>query len=122
MVGNDQVDEPWLDEALTQYATLLYFEDQYGAAGDDGLPRRRCKAAGNAATARRSPSACQSRPTARAASIAGTYGAIVYGRGPLFFEALREEMGQEAFDAFLRDYVQSHRWGIATTEEPARPG
>jgi aminopeptidase N len=46
----------------------------------------------------------------------GTYGSIVYGRGPLFFEALRDEMGHEAFDAFLRDYYQSHRWGIATTE------
>ena len=48
--------------------------------------------------------------------FAGAYGAIVYGRGPLFFEALRDEMGQATFDAFLRDYVQENRWGIATTE------
>jgi len=25
-------------------------------------------------------------------------------------------MGREAFDAFLRDYYQSHLWGIGTTE------
>ncbi len=30
MVGSDQVDEPWLDEALTQYTTLLYHEFLYG--------------------------------------------------------------------------------------------
>ena len=46
----------------------------------------------------------------------GSYGAIVYGRGPLFFEALQEKMGKDAFDAFLRDYVQANQWGIATTE------
>ena len=44
------------------------------------------------------------------------YGAIVYGRGPLFVAALAEKMGQEAFDQFLRDYYETHKWQIATTE------
>ena len=44
----------------------------------------------------------------------GEYGAIVYGRGPLFIEALAEEMGQEAFDTFLRDYATSYKWEIGT--------
>jgi aminopeptidase N len=42
------------------------------------------------------------------------YSAIIYGRGPLFFEALREKMGEEDFDAFMKDYVASNSWGIAT--------
>ncbi len=29
-VGNDQVDEPWLDEAVVQYITSLYYLDHYG--------------------------------------------------------------------------------------------
>jgi len=29
LVGNDQVDEPWLDEAFAQYATYLYYLDRY---------------------------------------------------------------------------------------------
>ena len=28
--------------------------------------------------------------------------------------ALAGEMGQEVFDEFLRDYYQSHKWGIGT--------
>ena len=44
------------------------------------------------------------------------YGAIVYGRGPIFVATLEEEMGEETFDAFLRDYYQSHQWGIGTEE------
>ncbi|MCG4735065.1 M1 family peptidase, partial [Casaltella massiliensis] len=30
VVGNDEVNEPWLDEALTEYSTVLYFEKKYG--------------------------------------------------------------------------------------------
>lgn len=30
MVGNDEVKEPWLDEAVTEYSTILYFEKHYG--------------------------------------------------------------------------------------------
>lgn len=29
-VGNNQIDEPWLDEGLTQYSVALYFENKYG--------------------------------------------------------------------------------------------
>jgi aminopeptidase N len=34
----------------------------------------------------------------------------------LFFVALRERMGSETFDAFLREYTESLAWGIATPE------
>ena len=26
VIGNDEISEPWLDEALTEYSTILYFE------------------------------------------------------------------------------------------------
>ena len=42
------------------------------------------------------------------------YGPIVYGRGPLFFAALEEKLGEDEFDAFLRAYMDEYRWGIAT--------
>ena len=44
------------------------------------------------------------------------YSAIVYGRGPLFFVALREKMGVQAFNAFLKDYTETLSWNIATPE------
>ena len=42
------------------------------------------------------------------------YGAIVYGRGPLFIEELANRMGQDTLDAFVRGYYANHKWGIAT--------
>lgn len=115
VVGNDQVDEPWLDEALTQYATLLYFGDQYGASGQQGF-RESLQGRWERSDGEKIPVGLPVAAYSEGGEYAGTYGSIVYGRGPLFFEALRDQMGQETFDEFLVDYVQTHRWEIATTE------
>ena len=45
------------------------------------------------------------------------YVAIVYGRGPFFLLALRDQMGQETFDRFLADYTLRYEWSIATTND-----
>jgi hypothetical protein len=108
-VGNDQLDEPWLDEALAQYVVGLYFTDIYGEGGDqawfDALDSRwdRVERA--------------NIPIGLPVSeyTAEEYGAIVYGRGPLFVAAVAEELGQTAFNEFLRDYYKSHEWGIGTS-------
>jgi len=111
LVGNDQVNEPWLDESLVQYLTLLYFQDAYGEPGwsgfSDSLYDRWDRV-----------SRAQIPIGMPVASYTETeYGAIVYGRGPIFFMALAEAMGDSAFQAFLRDYYQTYRWGIATTAD-----
>jgi hypothetical protein len=110
VVGNDQVDEPWLDEAVVQYIVGLYFADTYGAEGQQGWQEalyQRWDRVGQADIPIGMPAG---RYEGR------EYGAIVYGRGPLFIAALAEEIGQDTFDEFLREYYQSHRWGIGTGE------
>lgn len=107
-VGNDQHNEPWLDEAVDQYVTGLYFLDQYGQAGqtsyrDSWLSRwERVKR--------------EAIPIGQPASSyqGKEYSAIIYGRGPLFIEALAQKLGQATFDQFLRDYYSSTKWGIGT--------
>jgi aminopeptidase N len=110
-VGNDQANEPWLDEAVTQYVTGLAFLDRYGSAGWQGYVdswKARWARVDNADLPIGLPAGdYQGRE----------YSAIVYGRGPLFLQALAEEMGQSTFDAFLSDYVQQNEWGIATSSE-----
>jgi aminopeptidase N len=110
VVGNDQVDEPWLDEALVQYVTSLYYLDTYGegAARDfRGGWDWRWDRVNRAETPIGLPSAAYAEDE---------YSPIVYGRGPYFIMALAEEMGQEAFDNFLRDYYEAHKWGIGTDD------
>jgi len=113
LVGNDQVDEPWLDEGLTQFATLLYYQDQHGPAGAQGF-RASLEGRWEHSDGAQIPLGLPVAAYGEDGQYPGTYGSIIYGRGALFFEALADAMGQETFDAFLADYVQTHRWGIAT--------
>ncbi len=111
LVGNDQLDDPWLDESLTQFATLQYFTDAYGQAGNQGYRQDlegRWDSIGRAEIPVGLPVKDYTDPE---------YSGIVYGRGGLFFEALRDEMGSENFDAFMKDYVKTNSWDIATPEK-----
>ena len=104
-VGNDQVDEPWLDEALVQYVTSLYYDDIYGESAARNF-RGGWDWRWNRVNRMEIPIGLPSR-----AYAVEEYNPIVYGRGPYFIAALAEEMGQEAFDDFLRDYYKTHKWG-----------
>lgn len=110
IVGNDQLEEPWLDEALAQYVTGLYYLDIYGRAAAESYQESwsdRLDTANNANTPIGLPVSTYE---------GAAYSAIVYGRGPLFVQALASEMGQATFDTFLQDYVVQNQWEIATTQ------
>lgn len=111
LVGSDQLDEPWMDEALANYCAYIYFqhtasaekaqqikkiafEDAYRELQQDHLDR----AIGGPVAGFHSQS---------------DYVAVVYGKGPLFFDAVRERLGDEAFFAGLRLYLERHRYGVA---------
>ncbi len=111
VVGNDQMDEPWLDEALTQYVTGLYFLDVHGESEAEQYRGNMWYGYWGGVDQAEIPIGLT------ADAYAGNeYGPIVYGRGPIFVTALADEMGPETFDAFLRDYYTSNQWGISTSE------
>jgi len=113
MVGSDQVDEPWLDEALTNYSTLLYIEDIHGQreaqsilAGYFEDPYQQVVEEGRDAVV--------AQPVA--AFSEEDYAPIVYGKGPLFFHAMRQEVGDETYFAIMKEYLRQHKYKIATPE------
>ncbi|HZY45157.1 MAG TPA: M1 family metallopeptidase [Anaerolineae bacterium] len=114
LVGNDQLDDPWLDESLTQFTTALYFYDQYGQSGLDGdvnqdLVRRHDRVKGTDEDKR------ADLPVA--AYTGRQYSAIVYGKAPLFFYALWQKMGDEKYNAFMQNYFQANRYGVAKVDD-----
>jgi len=110
LVGNDQLDEPWLDESLTQFVTMEYYGNQYGSSVAEGFAR--------ALRYRWSGVDFAEIPIGQPVEAyeGNAYSAIIYGRGAFFFEALRDEIGEEEFNAFMKDYVVSNSWGIGTGE------
>jgi hypothetical protein len=113
LVGNDQVDEPWLDEALTQYSTLIYFEEVHGKGVADSI-RKDYFEGGYQQTVEEGRDAVVAQPVA--AFSPEDYGPIVYVKGPLFFHALRQQVGYDTYIEIMRRYLEQHKYGIATPE------
>jgi hypothetical protein len=117
LVGNDVFDEPWLDEALATYSSMLYFEATPGGARPRDfleLWRNRWQQlrdeGGDEPVVK--PLSYFEQPEKQKA-----YGAVVYRKGALFFDALRKEIGDEAFFGALRKFYAQKRYGIATTQD-----
>jgi aminopeptidase N len=111
VVGNDQINNPWLDEALAQYSTYLYYRERYGETGAKGFT--------DAMKERWARVDYADKPVGLpVADYEGReYGAIVYGRGPLFLLALRDQIGEAKMKEFLRRYYTERSWDIATPAE-----
>lgn len=108
LIGNDQVREPWLDEAAATYAEALYYERAFGTGrATSFLSQLR-------AVLRSHPDPAQ--PIGLAVGDYDTvrdYSLFVYFKGALFFDALRQRLGEDTFRAFLASYDEAFRYAIA---------
>jgi hypothetical protein len=106
-VGNDQAQQPWLDESLATYSEMVYYEnlhpnlvgewwtyriDFYKPQGFVDIPIYDGQGF---------------RPYTNAA----------YFQGAHFLDKLRERIGDEAFFAFLQDYRAQEQGKIATAND-----
>jgi len=106
-VGNDQAEQPWLDESLATYSERVYYEnihpdligwwwayriDFYKPQGFVDIPIYDGQGF---------------RPYTNSA----------YFQGAHFLEELRERIGDEAFFAFLQDYLAQSRGKIVTSND-----
>ena len=111
VVGNDQQNQPWVDESLTQFVTYLNFaisdQDQFA----DGLVSN-WEARLDRVENQKIPIGL---PADRYEGF--EYSGIVYGRGPLFFQALEKELGRDTVIAAIRRYFQENQWRNADGED-----
>ncbi len=113
LVGNDQTRHPWLDEALAQYSTALYYGGLYSpdTQADTLLEYRN--------TWQEYLSRHADRPIGGAVTdySGDDYFFFVYQKGPLFFATLADTYGEEALLAALSDYFQTYRYDIVTPDD-----
>ncbi len=110
IIGNDQREEPWIDESLAQYLIWLYYIEMYGPSNAEGIY--------SSFTDRWGETGRKEIPIGRK-TIEYTpkeYSSIIYGRGPIFIRTLSKVMETERFEGFLRDLTAVYRWKIVTGE------
>jgi hypothetical protein len=107
VVGSDAHRQPWLDEGLTNWSAALFVDETAGAEAGAlardlfiGFPYRMLLITGDERL---------DQPVD--AFNQNGYGAVVYGKGALMYDVLRQELGDEVFFDFLRRYYAEHRYG-----------
>lgn len=113
-VGNDQVNHPWQDESLTQYTSLIYFQDHYGSAIAQNIMDNYFTKQYQVAKDKYGD-----RPAGLPVSSydEDAYGAFIYAKGPLFFQAVRDQIGDAAFFQALQTYYQQFKFRIAQPQD-----
>ena len=117
IVGNDEVNEPWLDEALTEYSTVLYYENKYGKETKDRVYKNMI--------AKYYYAYENSQPKKEMIVYRGIkefqdsleYQMLVYYKGAMFMENLRKELGDDVFFKAMRVYFDKYKYKNATTED-----
>lgn len=107
LVGNDQALEPWLDEALSTFSEIYFYEQAYPDLVDWWWENR---------IAFHNPQGWVDS-TIYEPSGFYPYRDAVYLRGAMFLGDLRQVMGDEAFLAFLRDYLEQNRSHLASGDD-----
>ena len=115
LVGSDPQRHAWLDEGLAEYSAVLYFEQVHG-------PDAAQMQIGQGLTLPYATMLVTSGDQivdqpASAFPDDATYFATTYRKAALGFEAMHQEIGHDAFFAALRDYAETHRFGIATPQD-----
>ena len=115
LVGNDEINEPWLDEALTEYSTILYYENIYGKKMGRQVyeeiilnPYRIFELEYG------------QRPILRSLrdfSSWREYSAIVYSRGAIMLKELERRMGKGKLQQAMIYYLKQNQYKNATTED-----
>lgn len=118
-VGSDAIGLPWLDESLTSYCEVLYYRWLEGeASAQESL----AELADNYSSARADgvPDVVVEQPVS-AFTSADQYTAVVYGKGPFFFNELWKSLGPAAFEKSLSKYYRKNVFLNATTEDLLAP-
>lgn len=111
---NDPVNYPWMDEGISEYASKLYYQAIRGRSYAESLQARRWQAVIDLLTARGSD-APLNQPVA-VYDDGAQYESVVYGKGALFYDAIRQALGERQFEAFLKSYQKNYRFQIVTPE------
>ncbi|MGV9625011.1 M1 family aminopeptidase [Streptomyces sp. NPDC003487] len=103
IVGDDEYNSPWLDEAFTDYATDL-------ALGKTGS---NCWSGVSWASSAEKITNSMAYWDAHSSR----YSTVVYGYGKCALHDLRRVLGDTAMAKLLKDYAAAHWYGVSTTAE-----
>lgn len=116
LVGNNQVKEAWLDEALTNYSETIYQEEIYGKQIGKVYFYQNVLMAYEHGKMYLEGDQIVNKSLDKFSNW-NDYSILVYAKGSIFVDRLRKEVGEEDFNKILKSYFKEFKYKNAKTED-----
>lgn len=114
IIGNDQVNHPWLDESLTSYSEYIYAREVYDEEREKDA-RTSDRDAYNYYRGSGAPDLKLNLPVL--AYQDNNYGMIIYVKGPLFYAELEQMLGTDRFLDAVQTYFERHKYTVVESQD-----
>src|SRR5450432_695490 len=115
IIGNNQVELPWLDESLASYSEIVYTREVYQS---DEKRQAYIKIFQDRYLQYVTEKGSDLALDLPVVGYDGEgYGAIVYGKGPLFYIRLEQDLGIPTVYRALHTYFNRYKYAVATTDD-----
>ncbi len=115
VVGNDQIDEAWLDESLASYSEVIYQLENYGEEAAVEYQKTE-----NEDKYFRAEDSLNDKTVLKPLEEFDAwhdYGTLVYTKGAIFLDDMKNKYGKETFYKILKTYYNRYKFKNATTED-----
>lgn len=116
VVGNDQIDEAWLDESIVTYSESIFAEQKYGKKAGKEYFKNNIENNYNGVKTQYEFDDVVVKSLDQFENW-GDYGSLVYNKGAMFLNEIRNKYGDEIFFNILQQYYDRFRFKSATTED-----
>lgn len=120
-VGNDEVKHAWLDEGLTEYSTMMFYEKNtegykytFNGKRADALTAYTLYCETYKDNGRGDTSMTRS---VNEYANETEYSYMTYVKGALMLDDVRNSIGSAAFETALKNYYKDHKFGIARPQD-----
>jgi hypothetical protein len=115
VVGNDEIDEAWLDESLTTYGEVIYAMEVFGEEAGQEYEKVYNEAEYHEAAATIKDETML-KPLDQFEGW-DDYGPLIYNRGSMFMNEIYEKYGKDKLYTIFAEYYDQYRFKNATTED-----
>ncbi|NLW23334.1 MAG: M1 family metallopeptidase [Tissierellia bacterium] len=116
VVGNDQIDEAWLDEALATYSEVIYMINRYGEKEGEAYYNYTCKLPYEYVEEDLVGDGVVNKSLYEFNDWQD-YGLLVYIKGAIFINQIKDDFGLEILYDILNKYYNTYKFYTATTED-----
>lgn len=121
VVGNNEITEAWLDESLAEYSTALFFENnsEYGISYDDFVNEALSSYMLYVDVVQTLRGEVNTKMNLAVNEYQNDYeySYMVYVKGVIMFDSLKNMVGEKKVVAGLREYYQNNKFKTASSDD-----